>query len=169
MALWTLVNRNTTDATPSSFQISLPCSGKGDHFYDLFSGEVLTPAGSDGDSQQQEACSGGEALLSGVSIQAGGLGSVLRISSSTLSGGGAATAAATPPPSLTKLLKQMRNLTHGVILSKLDNGVALEDAPIDVVTTKVRCKKAKIDRKLTEHCENCENRLKIAPSTGFCS
>ena len=120
-SLWTIVNRNLTDSTPETFRLSLPCTD-GDEFYDLFSGVALSPENS---ADVDQKCVGGKAILAGVKIQPGGLGSVLRVK------------VAKPTAPLAALLKQMKNLTTGVVLEKLNNGVPLEDAPMDFHVTAI--------------------------------
>eukprot|EP01043_Picozoa_sp_COSAG02_P054727 COSAG02_NODE_6242_length_3704_cov_23.033564_5_plen_199_part_01 len=121
-SLWTFVNRNTTDSVSvdKGFKLRLSCSmGDGDErFFDLFSGKALSPG----------KCVAGTAVSDGITIQPGGLGSVLRVKAGP---GGRLT------PSLTTLLSKMANLTSGVLLEKLGDAVALEPAPMDVITTKL--------------------------------
>lgn len=121
-SLWTFVNRNTTDSVSGDkgFKLRLSCSmDDGDErFFDLFSGKALSPG----------KCVAGSTVCDGITIQPGGLGSVLRVKAGP---DGKLT------PSLTTLLSKMANLTDGVVLQKLGDAVALEPAPMDVITTKL--------------------------------
>lgn len=121
-SLWTIVNRNTTNgvSVDAGFKLSLPCT-TGDvyeRFFDLYNGKPLPPA----------ECVGGIAVLDGVAIQAGGLGSVLRVKVGP---------SGKPTPLLTTFLTKMANVTGGVVLKNLADSVALEAAPMDVITTKI--------------------------------